>query len=183
MSIKWYFMETFLSVQWLRLCFPMQGVWVQSLVRELRSTCLVTKKKKTEQKQYCEKFSKDFKKKRSPSKKLLKKTAFHGCFSLHFLISGLAEHLRVIDLLSLLSVNYLIISVVHISVFVFFFFPFTALRKSVYFGSSFRLSLSFIYVVFIQEKVKQIADSLLYDPCCFLLKKWHKIIFDFWIRH
>ena len=23
-------------VQWLRLCLPMQGVWVQSLVRELR---------------------------------------------------------------------------------------------------------------------------------------------------
>ena len=28
---------TLLAVQWLRLHLPMQGVWVQSLVRELRS--------------------------------------------------------------------------------------------------------------------------------------------------
>jgi len=28
---------TSLAVQWLRLHLPMQGVWVQSLVRELRS--------------------------------------------------------------------------------------------------------------------------------------------------
>ena len=27
---------TSLAVQWLRLCLPMQGVWVQSLVKELR---------------------------------------------------------------------------------------------------------------------------------------------------
>ena len=30
--------------QWLRLCFPMQGIWVQSLVGELR--CLEAKKPK-----------------------------------------------------------------------------------------------------------------------------------------
>ena len=39
---------TSLMVQWLRLCFPMQGAQVQSLVRELRSHMLnhVAKKKK-----------------------------------------------------------------------------------------------------------------------------------------
>ena len=30
-------------VQWLRLCLPMQGMWVRSHVRELRSTCLLAK--------------------------------------------------------------------------------------------------------------------------------------------
>ena len=30
-------------VQWLRLCLSMQGIWVRSLVRELRSTCLLSK--------------------------------------------------------------------------------------------------------------------------------------------
>ena len=35
---------TFLVEQWLKLCFPMQGVWVWSLVGELRShTCLTLK--------------------------------------------------------------------------------------------------------------------------------------------
>ena len=29
--------RTSLVVQWLRVCFPMQGTWVRSLVRELRS--------------------------------------------------------------------------------------------------------------------------------------------------
>ena len=29
--------RTSLLVQWLRLCLPMQGVWVQSLVVEIRS--------------------------------------------------------------------------------------------------------------------------------------------------
>ena len=27
---------TFLVVQWLRICLPMQGTWVESLVQELR---------------------------------------------------------------------------------------------------------------------------------------------------
>ena len=42
--------ETSLVVQWLRLLLPIQEVWVQSLVRELRSTCLAAKRpqRKTE---------------------------------------------------------------------------------------------------------------------------------------
>ena len=102
-SIKWYFMETFLAVQWLRLCFPMQGVWVQSLVRELRSICLMNK---TEQKQYCDKFSTDFKK-NDPHQKNYLKNSVSWLFQFAFPDQqfGLAEHLRIIDLLSLLSVN------------------------------------------------------------------------------
>ena len=53
-------------VQWLRLSLPTQGVWVPSLVEELNPTWLVAKKKKKptiKQKQYCNKFNKDFKKK------------------------------------------------------------------------------------------------------------------------
>ena len=34
----------FLIVQWLRLCFPRQVVWVQSLARELRSCMLYNQK-------------------------------------------------------------------------------------------------------------------------------------------
>ena len=30
-------LETSLVVQWLRICLPVQGMWVQSLVGELRS--------------------------------------------------------------------------------------------------------------------------------------------------
>ena len=37
----------FLVVQWLRLCLPMQGVWIQSLVGELRSHTLQGQKTKT----------------------------------------------------------------------------------------------------------------------------------------
>ena len=49
---------TSLAVQWLRLRLPMQGVQVQSLVRELRSH---EKIKHRKQKQYYNKFNKDFK--------------------------------------------------------------------------------------------------------------------------
>ena len=49
---------TSLAVQWLRLRLPMQGVQVQSLVRELRSH---EKIKHIKQKQYYNKFNKDFK--------------------------------------------------------------------------------------------------------------------------
>ena len=38
------------------------GVWVRSLVRELGSPCLSAKKKSIKQKQYCNKFNKEFKK-------------------------------------------------------------------------------------------------------------------------
>ena len=36
-----------LAVQWLRLHFPLQGVWVQSLVREIRSQMICSEKIKT----------------------------------------------------------------------------------------------------------------------------------------
>ena len=56
-------------VQWLTLCLPMQGVPVGSWVRKQRSHMPYSKKtnkqKKTKQtikqKQYCNKFNKDFK--------------------------------------------------------------------------------------------------------------------------
>jgi len=54
-------METSLTVQWLRLRFPVQGVQVRSLVRELRSQWLVAKKPEHKhQKQYYNKFSEEF---------------------------------------------------------------------------------------------------------------------------
>ena len=49
---------TSLAVQWLRLRLPVQGVWVRSLVRELRSHGKI---KHIKQKQYYNKFNKDFK--------------------------------------------------------------------------------------------------------------------------
>ena len=55
---------TSLVVQGLRLCFPMQGVWVQSLVRERKSHVPRSQKMETlkeKQKQYCNKFTKYFK--------------------------------------------------------------------------------------------------------------------------
>ena len=54
--------KTFLVVQWLRLCLPMEWMWVQSLVRELSSSQDLQPKNQTiKQKQYCNKFNKDFK--------------------------------------------------------------------------------------------------------------------------
>ena len=38
---------TSLVVRWLRLCLPMQGVWVRTLVRELRSHMPRSQKTKT----------------------------------------------------------------------------------------------------------------------------------------
>ena len=53
--------QTSLVVQWLRLCFPVQGVQVRSLVRKLRShTPCGQNTKNIKQKQYHNKFSKDF---------------------------------------------------------------------------------------------------------------------------
>ena len=60
--IKCHGQGTSLAVQWLRLCLPGQGVWVQSLVRELTRdpTCLTTEKPEhKQQKQYCNQFNKD----------------------------------------------------------------------------------------------------------------------------
>ena len=60
-------------VQWLRLCLPMQGVQVRSLVGELRYHMPpVQKAKNIKQRQYCNKFNKDFKK--GPHQKTLKQT-------------------------------------------------------------------------------------------------------------
>ena len=54
---------TFLVVQWLRLHFPMQRVWVQSLFGEVRSHMPQGQKKNKKQKtkQHCKKFNKDLK--------------------------------------------------------------------------------------------------------------------------
>ena len=41
---------------WLRFLLPIQGAWVQSLIKELKSQNI-------KQKQYCNKFSEDLKKK------------------------------------------------------------------------------------------------------------------------
>ena len=41
------FQGTFLAVQWLRLHLPMQGLWVQSLVRKLRYYMPLSQKTKT----------------------------------------------------------------------------------------------------------------------------------------
>ena len=66
---------TSLAVQWLRLRLPMQGVQVQSLDRELRSHMPHHQKTKNiRQKQYCNKFNKDFKNGPHQKKNLLKKS-------------------------------------------------------------------------------------------------------------
>ena len=53
---------TSLVVQWLKLCLPMQGVRVGSLVEELGSHMPSAKKNQNiKQKQYCNKFNKDTK--------------------------------------------------------------------------------------------------------------------------
>ena len=67
-------MGTSLAVQWLRICLPMQGVWVRSLVGELRSHMPHGQKNQNiKQKQYCNKFNKDFKNCPHQKKKNLKK--------------------------------------------------------------------------------------------------------------
>ena len=56
--------QDFPVVQWLRLCLPMQGVRVWSLLGKLDPTCLgakIKKKQDIKQKDYCNKFNKDFK--------------------------------------------------------------------------------------------------------------------------
>ena len=51
----------FLVVQQLRLCLPVQRAWVQSVVKQLRSLMPRARKPKhKQQKQYCNKFNKDF---------------------------------------------------------------------------------------------------------------------------
>ena len=53
--------ETSLVVQWLGLCLPMQGVQILSLVEKLRSHLPYAQEPKQKQKQYCNKFNKNFK--------------------------------------------------------------------------------------------------------------------------
>ena len=60
-----------LSVQWLQLHLPMQGVWVWPLGGELRSYMPRGQKSKTKQKQNYNKFNKDFL--NGPHKKIIKK--------------------------------------------------------------------------------------------------------------
>ena len=64
-------------VQWLRLGLLMQGVLVQSLVGELRFLyALQPRKQNKKQKQYCNKFNKDFKNSPHQGKKKEVKQAF-----------------------------------------------------------------------------------------------------------
>ena len=58
--------RNFLVVQWLRFHLPVQGVWVSSLVKELRYHLPHGQKAiNIKQKQYCNKFNKDLKKRLS----------------------------------------------------------------------------------------------------------------------
>ena len=61
---------TSLMVQWLRLCLPIQGIQVQSLVQDLRSH-IGASTQNIKQKQYCNKFNKNFK--NGPHQQNLKK--------------------------------------------------------------------------------------------------------------
>ena len=74
-------------VQWLRLLLPMQGAQVQSLVGELRPTCLVAKNQNLKQKQYCNTFNKDFKNGLHQKKSLGKKRRNTASADMSFLIS------------------------------------------------------------------------------------------------
>ena len=75
--LKWF--GTSLVAQWLGLHLPMQGVWVWSLVEELRSHMPHGQKKEKKknqnikQKRYCNKFNKDLKKMVNIKKKPLEK--------------------------------------------------------------------------------------------------------------
>ena len=54
---------TFVAVHWLWLCLPVEGVWVRSLIWEVRSPQAQRPKKQyIKQKQFCNKHNKDFKK-------------------------------------------------------------------------------------------------------------------------
>ena len=65
---------TSLVVQWLRLRLPRQRMWVRSLVREISSHMPRRQKNQNiKQKQYCNKFNKDFKNGPHQKKKSLKK--------------------------------------------------------------------------------------------------------------
>ena len=60
-QVKTQVVETSISIQWLRLPFPMQGEWVQFVVGELKSPIVHGQKNKSiKQKQNYNKFKKDF---------------------------------------------------------------------------------------------------------------------------
>ena len=87
-------METSLEAQWLRPRLPMQGLWVPSLLRELRSHVPPGQKHQNiKQKQYCNKFYKDFK--HGPlKKKIFKKVSIQPVKSLVKLIVLVFKFLR-----------------------------------------------------------------------------------------
>ena len=60
--LKIYILGASLAVQWLRLCLPNLGVWVQSLVRELSSNMPLSQKTKEQNRNNVEIFNKDQKK-------------------------------------------------------------------------------------------------------------------------
>lgn len=53
--------QSFLVVQCFKTCLPMQGMWIQSLVRSLRSHMPCSQNQVSKQKQYHKKFNKGFK--------------------------------------------------------------------------------------------------------------------------
>jgi len=50
-----------LVVQWLRLCLPMYGVQVRSLIGDLRSHIPCSQNQNIKQEEYCNQFNKDLK--------------------------------------------------------------------------------------------------------------------------
>ena len=81
--LSWLFFSSFPDRDFpgapvVKTVLPMQGVWVRSLVRELRSHMPHGKKQNAKQKQYCNKFNKDFKKVRIKNKKQKKKLMMFG---------------------------------------------------------------------------------------------------------
>lgn len=97
-----YIVGTCLVLQWLGLHLPLQGVRVWSLVGKLGSPMTHGQKIKTETKQYCNKFKRDFK--NGPHKKILKNNVLFFplwllCFCVQFLerrlLDGVWWHLGI----------------------------------------------------------------------------------------
>ena len=63
-TFKMMLLGTFLVVQWLRLCLPVQRRWILSLLKERISHKPHGQQNKTKQKQCCNKFKKDLKNKK-----------------------------------------------------------------------------------------------------------------------
>lgn len=100
---------------------------------------------------------------------------FHGYFNLHFQISTVAGHLRIIDLLNLLFCE--LCHQCHFSIVVFCFCLFLSNFKEVfiYFGSSLHpFFVFYFYVVFRSGRSKAIYQFPPLEFVLFFLKKWHK---------